>query len=52
VCRLILDSIIIRCTAWVCSLLDYRTTAEYETARRICKMTIGNIVAMPYPPLA
>ena len=35
-----------------CSPFDYRTTAEYETARRICKMTISNIVAMPYPPLA
>ncbi|ORY60890.1 uncharacterized protein BCR38DRAFT_48670 [Pseudomassariella vexata] len=47
--RLILASIIVRCAAWVCSPVDYRTTPEYATAARTCVDTITDIVAsVPY----
>ncbi|KAL2170403.1 hypothetical protein VTG60DRAFT_4889 [Thermothelomyces hinnuleus] len=47
--RLILMSIIVRCAAWVCSPLDYRTTPEYATAARVCVDTISDILAsVPY----
>jgi len=49
VCRLVLASITVRCAAWVCSPVDYRTTPEYATAARICVDTITDIVAsVPY----
>lgn len=47
--RLILASIIVRCAAWVCSPVDYRTTPEYATAARTCVDTITDIIAsVPY----
>ncbi|KAI1319581.1 hypothetical protein F5Y16DRAFT_414206 [Xylariaceae sp. FL0255] len=47
--RLILASIIVRCTAWVCSPVDYRTTPEYATAASTCRDTITDIIAsVPY----
>lgn len=47
--RLILASLTVRCAAWVCSPVDYRTTPEYATAARICVDTITDIVAsVPY----
>jgi len=47
--RLALASIIVRCAAWVCSPVDYRTTPEYATAARTCVDTITDIVAsVPY----
>jgi len=49
VCRLILSSVIVRCAAWVCSPVDYRTTPEYATAARTCVDIITDIVAsVPY----
>ncbi|KAG7105287.1 hypothetical protein HYQ44_016599 [Verticillium longisporum] len=49
VCRLILASVIVRCAAWVCSPVDYRTTPEYASAARTCVDTITDIVAsVPY----
>ncbi|KAF3763764.1 hypothetical protein M406DRAFT_85177 [Cryphonectria parasitica EP155] len=49
VSRLILASIIVRCAAWVCSPVDYRTTPEYATAARTCVDTITDIIAsVPY----
>jgi hypothetical protein len=49
VSRLILASLVIRVAAWVCAPVDYRTTGEYATARRICETTIADIVAsVPY----
>jgi hypothetical protein len=49
VARLTLASIIVRCAAWVCSPVDYRTTPEYATAARICVDTITDIIAsVPY----
>lgn len=47
--RLILMSLTVRCAAWVCSPLDYRTTPEYATAARTCRDTISDILAsVPY----
>lgn len=49
VSRLVLASVIVRCAAWVCSPVDYRTTPEYATAARRCVDTITDIVAsVPY----
>lgn len=49
VSRLILASVIVRCAAWVCSPVDYRTTPEYATAARTCVDTITDIIAsVPY----
>jgi transcription factor-like protein len=47
--RLILASVIVRCAAWVCSPVDYRTTPEYATAARTCVDTITDVIAsVPY----
>ncbi|KAI0098443.1 hypothetical protein F4814DRAFT_443117 [Daldinia grandis] len=47
--RLVLASLVVRCAAWVCSPLDYRTTPEYATAARTCVETITDIIAsVPY----
>jgi hypothetical protein len=47
--RLVLNSIIVRCAAWVCSPVDYRTTPEYAIAARVCVDTISDILAsVPY----
>lgn len=49
VARLILASLNVRLTAWLCSPADYRTTLEYEVARRICGDIISDIIAsVPY----
>lgn len=47
--RLYLGSIIVRCAAWICSPVDYRTTPEYASVSRICADTISDIIAsVPY----
>ncbi|KAL2024808.1 hypothetical protein VTK56DRAFT_5629 [Thermocarpiscus australiensis] len=47
--RLILMSITVRCAAWACSPVDYRTTPEYATAARCCVDMIADILASaPY----
>jgi hypothetical protein len=49
VSRIIVASLIVRCAAWVCAPLDYRTTPEYATAARTCVETITDILAsVPY----
>ena len=49
VSRLILASIGIRLTAWLCSPDDYRTTPEYETSSGTCEAIISEIIAsVPY----
>lgn len=49
VSRLLLASLAIRITARICAPVDYRTTPEYETSRRMCKGTIADIIAsVPY----
>lgn len=47
--RLVLMSIAVRCAAWVCSPVDYRTTPQYATAARSVADTVTDIVAsVPY----
>ncbi|KAI0198625.1 hypothetical protein F4808DRAFT_451875 [Astrocystis sublimbata] len=47
--RLILQAIIVRCTAWACAPVDYRTTPEYATAAGVCRDAITDIIAaVPY----
>lgn len=49
VSRICLASVVVRCAAWVCSPVDYRTTPEYATAARTCVDTITDIIAsVPY----
>ncbi|KAI0397500.1 hypothetical protein F5Y17DRAFT_464574 [Xylariaceae sp. FL0594] len=47
--RLILQALIMRCAAWVCWPVDYRTTPEYATAASVCRDEITDIIAsVPY----
>lgn len=47
--RLILNSVIVRCAAWICSPVDYRTTREYAAAARTATDMITDILAsVPY----
>ncbi|KAI0467297.1 hypothetical protein F4859DRAFT_525943 [Xylaria cf. heliscus] len=47
--RLILHSMSVRCAAWVCAPVDYRTTPEYATAAAVCRDAITDIIAsVPY----
>lgn len=47
--RLILQSLIMRCVAWVCWPVDYRTTPEYATAAAVSRDAIDGIIAsVPY----
>ena len=47
--RLLLHATIVRCAAWVCSPVDYRTTPEYATASAVCRNAITDIIAsVPY----
>ena len=47
--RLLLTSVVVRCAAWVCSPVDYRTTPEYATASRACVDVVSDIIAsVPY----
>jgi hypothetical protein len=49
VARIAASGIIIRCTAWMCSPVDYRTTPEYAYANRIClDLVIDIISSIPY----
>lgn len=47
--RLILASLIVRCAAWSCRPVDYRTTPEYAAAARTCVDIITDVIAsVPY----
>lgn len=47
--RMILATTTIRCAAWVCSPMNYRTTPEYATASRIVADMVTDIIAsVPY----
>ncbi|KAH8819700.1 hypothetical protein F5884DRAFT_23244 [Xylogone sp. PMI_703] len=49
IARIFLSGMIIRCTAWVCAPVDYRTTPEYATAARIGVDVVTDIIASaPY----
>ena len=43
--RLIVLGIVIRCAAWLCSPLDYRSSTEYLQAARTCTDLIADLVA-------
>lgn len=47
--RIVLASLVTRCTAWLCAPIDYRTTPEYAATSRICIDAIADIIAsVPY----
>jgi hypothetical protein len=47
--RLFLAGMVVRCAAWVCSPVDYRTTPEYATSARIgVDMVIDIIASVPF----
>jgi hypothetical protein len=49
VARLFISGVIVRCAAWICSPVDYRTTPEYATAVRLCADLVTDIIAsIPY----
>lgn len=49
VARLFISGVIVRCAAWVCNPVDYRTTPEYATAVRLCTDLNTDIIAsVPY----
>jgi hypothetical protein len=43
--RVVLASMIVRCAAWVCSPVDYRTTPEYATAAKSCADMLTDMIA-------
>jgi hypothetical protein len=45
VCRLFLAGQVVRCAAWVCSPIDYRTTPEYAASARIGVDMVTDIIA-------
>ena len=47
--RLVVGSLIVRCAAWVCAPVDYRTTPEYAHASRSAVDLVTDIIAsVPY----
>jgi hypothetical protein len=49
VARLFISGVVVRCAAWICSPVDYRTTPEYATAVRLCADLVTDIIAsIPY----
>ncbi|KAG6041834.1 hypothetical protein E4U41_001305 [Claviceps citrina] len=47
--RIILNSIIVRCAAWVCAPVDYRTTPEYANAARTTVDVVTDMISsVPY----
>ncbi|KAG6057237.1 hypothetical protein E4U17_001532 [Claviceps sp. LM77 group G4] len=47
--RIILNSVIVRCAAWVCAPVDYRTTPEYANAARTTVDIVTDIISsVPY----
>lgn len=43
--RLSLTGMVVRCAAWICSPVDYRTTPEYATSARIGVDMVTDIIA-------
>jgi hypothetical protein len=49
VARLFISGSIVRCAAWICSPVDYRTTPEYAQSVRLCVDLVTDIIAsIPY----
>lgn len=47
--RIMLSSAVVRCAAWVCAPIDYRTTPEYASATRVAQECINDIISsVPY----
>ncbi len=47
--RLFISGIVVRCAAWICSPIDYRTTPEYATSTRLCVELVTDVIAsIPY----
>lgn len=49
VARLFIAGVIVRCAAWICSPVDYRTTAEFANAGRLSADLMSDVIAsIPY----
>lgn len=49
VCRLFISGLIVRCAAWICYPVDYRTTPEYATCARVgVDMVVDILASIPY----
>lgn len=49
IARLYISGAILRCAAWICFPMDYRTTPEYATASKLCADLVADIIAaVPY----
>jgi hypothetical protein len=49
VSRLFISGLIVRCAAWICHPIDYRTTPEYATCSRVgVDMVIDILASIPY----
>ncbi|KAG9230264.1 hypothetical protein BJ875DRAFT_161677 [Amylocarpus encephaloides] len=49
VLRIACSGVLVRCAAWMCSPVDYRTTPEYAHATRLCVDLITDIISsVPY----
>lgn len=49
IARIFLSGMILRCTAWICAPVDYRTTPEYASAARVGVDIVADIIAsVPY----
>ncbi|KAH7382955.1 hypothetical protein BKA64DRAFT_582795 [Cadophora sp. MPI-SDFR-AT-0126] len=49
VARLFISGAVVRCAAWICSPVDYRTTPEYAQAVRLCVDLVTDVIASaPY----
>jgi len=49
VSRLFISGLIVRCAAWVCHPVDYRTTPEYATCARLgVDMVVDILASIPY----
>ncbi|CZT08308.1 hypothetical protein WAI453_007314 [Rhynchosporium graminicola] len=49
VARLFISGAVVRCAAWICSPVDFRTTPEYAQAVRLCADLITDVIAgTPY----
>lgn len=49
IARLFISGAIVRCAAWICAPVDYRTTPEYAQAVRLCGDLITDVItSTPY----
>ncbi|PBP26064.1 hypothetical protein BUE80_DR003039 [Diplocarpon rosae] len=49
IARLFISGAVVRCAAWICAPVDYRTTPEYAHAVRLCGDLVTDVIAgTPY----